>query len=53
MEFDIKTFEELVNQIKEEHPKLDIEMAKYVAGSYLFNDLDKDKTVVETTADIL
>ena len=38
-EFDIKRFEELVNQIKEEHPKLDIEMCKYIAGSYLIYDV--------------
>jgi len=37
--FDIKRFEELVQQIKDENPKLDIEFCKYIAGSYLLYDV--------------
>jgi hypothetical protein len=38
-EFDVKRFEELVNQIKDENPKIDIELCKYIAGSYLLYDV--------------
>lgn len=38
-EFDIERFEELVKQIKEENPELDIEFCKYIAGSYLLYDV--------------
>lgn len=37
--FDIKRFEELTEQIKQENPKIDIEMCKYIAGSYLIYDV--------------
>ena len=39
MKFDEKRFVKLVEQIKEEHPSLDIEMCKYIAGSYLLYDV--------------
>ncbi len=42
-EFDIERFEELVKQIKEENPELDIEFCKYIAGSYLMYDVMKLK----------
>jgi len=40
-EFDSKEFERLVEQIKLENPKIDIEICKYLAGSYLFYDVMK------------
>jgi len=40
-EFDVKRFEELVEQIKYENPKLDLEICKYIAGSYLIYDVMK------------
>ncbi len=40
-EFDVKRFEELVEQIKRENPKLDLEICKYIAGSYLIYDVMK------------
>lgn len=40
-EFDVKRFEELVEQIKTENPKLDLEICKYIAGSYLIYDVMK------------
>ena len=46
-EFDIERFEELVKQIKEENPELDIEFCKYIAGSYLLYD----KSGIEKPAD--
>lgn len=39
MNFDEKRFVELVEQIKQENPKIDIEMCKYIAGSYLIYDV--------------
>ena len=38
-DFDIKKYTELVEQIKSENPKIDIEMCKYIAGSYLLYDV--------------
>ncbi len=38
-DFDIKRYTELVEQIKSENPKMDIEMCKYIAGSYLLYDV--------------
>ncbi len=38
-DFDIKRYIELVEQIKSENPKIDIEMCKYIAGSYLLYDV--------------
>ena len=49
-EFDVKRFEELVEQIKRENPKLDLEICKYIAGSYLIYDVmkvDKPKDELE------
>lgn len=40
-EFDVKLFDELVEQIKAENPKLDLELCKYIAGSYLLYDVMK------------
>lgn len=40
-EFDVKLFDELVEQIKAENPKLDLEFCKYIAGSYLLYDVMK------------
>lgn len=40
-DFDVKRFDELVAQIKKENPKLDLELCKYVAGSYLIYDVMK------------
>jgi len=40
-EFDIKKFEELVEQIKTENPNIDLEFCKYIAGSYLLYDVMK------------
>ena len=40
-DFDIKKFEELVEQIKNENPKIDSEFCKYIAGSYLLYDVMK------------
>ena len=37
-EIDIKEFDKLVEQIKLENPKLDIEFCQYIAGSYLLYD---------------
>lgn len=34
----IEEFDRLVEQIKFENPKLDIEFCKYIAGSYLLKD---------------
>jgi hypothetical protein len=39
--FDTKKYNELVQQIKIENPKMDIEMCKYIAGSYLIYDVMK------------
>ncbi len=39
--FDTKKYEELVQQIKIENPNMDIEMCKYIAGSYLIYDVMK------------
>ena len=39
--FDTKKYEELVQQIKIENPNMDIEMCKYIAGSYLIYDIMK------------
>lgn len=39
--FDTKKYDELVQQIKIENPKMDIEMCKYIAGSYLIYDVMK------------
>jgi len=39
--FDDKEFQRLVEQIKIENPKLDIEFCKYIAGSYLLYDVMK------------
>lgn len=48
-EFDIERFEELVKQIKEEYPELDIEFCKYIAGSYLMYDVMKLKRPIDNT----
>lgn len=40
-EFDVKLFDELVEQIKAENPKLDLDLCKYIAGSYLLYDVMK------------
>ena len=40
-EFDVKLFDELVEQIKAENPKLDLDLCKYIAGSYLLYDIMK------------
>lgn len=40
-EFDVKLFDELVEQIKAENPKIDLELCKYIAGSYLLYDVMK------------
>jgi len=40
-EFDVKLFDELVEQIKNENPKLDLDLCKYIAGSYLLYDVMK------------
>ena len=40
-EFDIKKFEELVEQIKTENPNIDLKFCKYIAGSYLLYDVMK------------
>ena len=40
-DFDIKKFEELVEQIKYENPNIDLEFCKYIAGSYLLYDVMK------------
>ena len=40
-EFDVKLFDELVEQIKAENPKPDLELCKYIAGSYLLYDVMK------------
>lgn len=40
-EFNVKLFDELVEQIKAENPKLDLELCKYIAGSYLLYDVMK------------
>lgn len=40
-EFDVKLFNELVEQIKAENPKLDLELCKYIAGSYILYDVMK------------
>ncbi len=40
-DFDTKKYNELVEQIKTENPKMDIEMCKYIAGSYLIYDVMK------------
>lgn len=37
-DIDIEEFNRLVEQIKTENPSLDIELCKYIAGSYLYND---------------
>ena len=37
--FDVKKYNELVEQIKTENPKIDIEICKYLAGSYLIYDV--------------
>ena len=37
--FDVKKYNELVEQIKTENPKIDIEFCKYLAGSYLIYDV--------------
>ena len=39
--FDNGDYEKLVEQIHAENPTIDIEFCKYIAGSYLFNDLKK------------
>jgi len=39
--FDDKECQRLVEQIKIENPKLDIEFCKYIAGSYLLYDVMK------------
>ena len=39
--FDTKKYEELVEQIKIENPNMDIEMCKYIAGSYIIYDVMK------------
>jgi len=41
LDFDTQRFEELVEQIKVENPKLDLEFCKYIAGSYLLYDVMK------------
>ena len=40
-EFDVKLFEELTEQIKQENPKLDLELCKFIAGSYVLYDVMK------------
>ena len=40
-DFDIKKFEALVEQIKNENPSIDLEFCKYIAGSYLLYDVMK------------
>ena len=39
--FDVKQFEELTEQIKQENPKLDLELCKYISASYLIYDVMK------------
>ena len=39
--FDAKLFEEITEQIKAENPKIDLELCKYIAGSYLLYDVMK------------
>lgn len=39
--FDAKLFEELTEQIKKENPKIDLELCKYIAGSYILYDVMK------------
>jgi hypothetical protein len=47
-DFDINKFEELVEQIKNENPNIDLEFCKYIAGSYLLYDVMKiDKPTEE------
>ena len=40
-DFDVKLFEELTEQIKQENPKIDLELCKYIAGSYILYDVMK------------
>ncbi len=39
--FDAKLFEELPEKIKKENPKIDLELCKYIAGSYILYDVMK------------
>jgi len=52
---DIEEYEKLVEQIHAENPKLDIEICKYIAGSYLY-DIKKnekpDDKIIKTTIEI-
>lgn len=43
-------YEKLVEQIHYENPKIDIEFCKYIAGAYLFNDVEKSIVDLEDQA---
>ena len=44
-DIDKQEFNHLVELIKSENPKIDIEFCKYFAGSYLYQRLEKEKSV--------
>lgn len=44
-DIDKEEFTNLVELIKSENPKIDIEFCKYIAGSYLYERLEKEKSV--------
>ena len=44
-DIDKEEFTNLVELIKSENPKIDIEFCKYITGSYLYERLEKEKSV--------
>lgn len=49
---DPEEFEKLVEQIKMENPKIDIELCKYIAGSYLLYDVMKIERPADNIAEV-